>query len=197
MTSLKKKKTRIAIFASGSGTNTERIIQYFEKDESIEIASVFTNNPDAYVITRAKKYYIPVFTFNRNDFYKTNRILDILHEQIADFIVLAGFLWLVPKHIVDAYSNRILNIHPALLPDYGGKGMYGENVHKAVWENGESETGITIHKVNEKYDDGDIVFQQKVDLSRDDTPETIAAKVHELEYEHFPRVIKQFVNSDV
>jgi phosphoribosylglycinamide formyltransferase-1 len=115
----------------------------------------------------------------------------------ADFIILAGFLWLVPSHIVKAFENRILNIHPALLPSYGGKGMYGENVHKAVHENGEPETGITIHKVNEKYDDGDIVFQEKVILSRNDTPDTIAAKVHELEYEHFPRIIKQFVSSGV
>jgi phosphoribosylglycinamide formyltransferase-1 len=197
MTSSKKKKIRISIFASGSGTNTERIIKYFERDEQIVVSSVFTNNPNAYVITRAKNHYIPVFTFNRDDFYKSNKVVDILHEQGADFIILAGFLWLVPSHIVKAFENRILNIHPALLPSYGGKGMYGENVHKAVHENGEPETGITIHKVNEKYDDGDIVFQEKVILSRNDTPDTIAAKVHELEYEHFPRIIKQFVSSGV
>lgn len=197
MTSTLKNKIRIAIFASGSGTNTERIIQYFEKDENIVVGSVFTNNPNAYVITRAKDYYIPVFTFNRNDFYKSNKVINILHEQGADFIILAGFLWLVPTHIVNAFENRILNIHPALLPNYGGKGMYGDNVHKAVWENGEYETGITIHKVNDKYDEGDIVFQEKVILSKEDTPETIAAKVHELEYAHYPRVIKQFVSSGV
>jgi phosphoribosylglycinamide formyltransferase-1 len=197
MNSSQKRKIRIAVFASGSGTNTERIIKYFENDENIKIASVFTNNQNAYVITRAKQYYIPVFTFNRDDFYKTTRVLDILEEQKADYIVLAGFLWLVPPHIIKAFDGRVLNIHPALLPNYGGKGMYGDNVHKAVWENGETETGITIHKVNEKYDEGDIVFQEKIILSRNETPETIAAKVHELEYAHFPRIIKQFVSSGV
>ena len=197
MTSSQKKKIRLAIFASGSGTNTESIIKYFENDENVEVSSVFTNNPNAYVITRAKNHYIPVFTFTREDFYKSNKVMDILYDQGADYIILAGFLWLVPSHIVNAFENRILNIHPALLPAYGGKGMYGENVHKAVCENGEPETGITIHKVNEKYDDGDIVFQEKVILSRDDTPESIARKVHELEYAHYPRVIKQFVTSGV
>lgn len=190
-------KKRIAIFASGSGTNTEAIIQYFENSDDICVASVFCNKPDAYVLTRAKNHYIPAFTFNKSDLYKTNRVLDLLHEQKADYIVLAGFLWLIPTHIIKAFNNRIINIHPALLPDYGGKGMYGSRVHQKVWENGETETGISIHLVNEKYDEGRIIFQSTINIEREDTPELIAAKVHELEYEHYPRVIEQFIRSDV
>ena len=196
MTNTKHKK-RIAIFASGSGTNTEKIIQYFKNNDDICIASVFCNKPDAYVITRAQNHYIPVFTFNKNDLVATNKVLNLLIEQKADYIVLAGFLWLVPEHIIKAFNGRIINIHPALLPAYGGKGMYGDNVHKKVWENGEPETGITIHLVNDKYDEGKIIFQAKIPIKRQDTPETIAAKVHELEYEHYPEQIKQFIISDV
>lgn len=190
-------KSRIAIFASGSGTNAEAIIRYFKNDPHICVASVFTNNPDAYVINRAQNHYIPVFTFTRSDLYKTNKVLNLLYEQKADFIVLAGFMWLIPSHIVQAYHNRIINIHPALLPDYGGKGMYGDKVHRKVWENGEPETGISIHVVNEKYDDGKMLFQTRIPVERNDTPETIALKVHELEHQHYPEVIEQFIHSTV
>jgi len=190
-------KKRIAIFASGSGTNTEAIIKYFENNAEICVASIFSNNPEAYVLTRAKNHYIPAFTFNRSDLYKTNRVLNLLQAQKADYIVLAGFLWLIPTHLINNYKNRIINIHPALLPEYGGKGMYGDRVHQKVWENGEPETGISIHLVNEKYDEGKIIFQATTPIERDDTPEIIASKVHELEYQHYPRIIEQFIRSDV
>jgi len=194
---MERKIKRIAIFASGSGTNAEAIFNHFAKIPDVQVSGVFVNKPDAYVITRAKKHYVPVFTFNRNDFYNSNRILNLLCEQKADCIVLAGFLWLMPTHILDAFPNAVLNIHPALLPAYGGKGMYGDRVHQAVWENGESETGITIHQVNEKYDEGAIVYQAKVDIQRNDTPETIAGKVHQLEHEYYPKVIEQFLRENV
>ncbi len=196
MTNTKKKK-RIAIFASGSGTNTEKIVQYFKNDDDICVASVFCNKPDAYVIKRAQNHYIPVFTFNKQDLVTTNKVLDLLLEQKADYIVLAGFLWLIPEHIIKAFNGKIINIHPALLPNYGGKGMYGHRVHQKVWENGESETGITIHLVNDKYDDGKIIFQATTYIEKHDTPETIASKVHELEYKYYPEQIKQFIISDV
>lgn len=188
---------RIAIFASGSGTNAEAIIKYFKNDTDICVTSLFCNKPNAHVIHRARNNYIPAFVFTKSDLYKTNRVLNLLHEQEADYIVLAGFMWLIPLHIIRAYENHILNIHPALLPDYGGKGMYGEKVHQKVWENAESETGITIHKVNEKYDEGKIIFQTQIQIERHDTPETIAAKVHALEHKHYPPVIKHFIDSDV
>ncbi|MDA3866932.1 MAG: phosphoribosylglycinamide formyltransferase [Salinivirgaceae bacterium] len=194
---MESKIKRIVIFASGSGTNAEAIINHFSKKPDVQVSGIFVNKPDAYVITRAKKHYVPVFTFNRNDFYDSNRILNLLYEQKADCIVLAGFLWLMPTHILEAFPNAILNIHPALLPAYGGKGMYGDRVHKAVWENGESETGITIHLVNEKYDEGKVVFQEKVEIQRTDTPETIAGKVHQLEHQYYPKVIEQFLRKNV
>lgn len=190
-------KTRLAIFASGSGTNAENIIQYFQNHSRIEVVSVFCNNPDAYVIARAKKYYVPVFTFTKADMNSSNRLMDMLHDQRIDFVVLAGFLWLIPSHIIETFRNRIINIHPALLPAYGGKGMYGDNVHKKVWENGEPETGITIHVVNEHYDEGQVLFQEKTQIQRTDNPTVIASKVHELEYKYFPSVIEQFVLGNV
>jgi len=191
------KKIRLALFASGSGTNAENIIKYFQNHQKIEVASVFSNNPDAYVITRAQHYYVPVFTFTKADMNNSNRLLDMLHDQQIDVIVLAGFLWLIPNHIIEDFNNRIINIHPALLPNYGGKGMYGDRVHKCVWENAESETGITIHKVNEHYDQGQVLFQATIELQRSDTPDIIASKVHELEYKYYPGVIEQFVLGNV
>lgn len=191
------RKIRLALFASGSGTNAENIIKYFQNHQKIEVASVFSNNPDAYVITRAQQYYVPVFTFTKADMNNSNRLLDMLHDQQIDVIVLAGFLWLIPHHIIEDFNNRIINIHPALLPNYGGKGMYGDRVHKCVWENAESETGITIHKVNEHYDQGQVLFQATVELQRSDTPDIIASKVHELEYKYYPGVVEQFVMESV
>ncbi len=183
---------RIVIFASGSGTNAENIIKYFDHSAVATVVQVLTNNQNAKVIDRTKRLKIRVLTFNKKDFANDDTILNVLKKE-ADFIILAGFLWRVPAKIVAAFPNRIINIHPALLPKYGGKGMYGMNVHKAVVENKEKETGITIHFVNENYDEGAIIFQEKVLVELDDTPEKVASKIHELEYEHFPRVIEQVI----
>lgn len=185
---------RLAIFASGSGSNAQRIAEYFKNHASISIDVIFTNNKDAYVIERAKNLDIPYIIFNRKGFYESDAVFSELQNRKIDFIILAGFLWLVPAKIIQAYSGRILNIHPALLPAYGGKGMYGEFVHKAVVANKEKYSGITIHYVNEHYDKGDIVFQAKCDVSPEDTSDSLAAKIHNLEYEHFPRVIEEVIN---
>lgn len=184
---------KVAIFASGSGTNAQRIIEYFSNHRSIKVEIIFTNNKDAFVIERAKKLNIPYFLFNRKDFSENNVVLDKLRENKIDFIVLAGFLWLVPPKIIQEYNGRIVNIHPALLPNYGGKGMYGEFVHKAVVANKETHSGITIHYVNENYDQGDIIFQAKCMVTPEDTPESLAHKIHSLEYEHFPQIIEQVI----
>jgi phosphoribosylglycinamide formyltransferase-1 len=183
----------IAIFASGSGSNAENIARYFRSHTLVNVSLVLSNKPDAYVLQRADKLGIPYFVFTREQFYHSEDVLDTLKKYDIGFIVLAGFLWLVPENILKAFPGRILNIHPALLPKYGGKGMYGERVHKAVRESGDRETGITIHLVNEKYDDGQIIFQARCDVDMDDTPESIAEKVHQLEYEYFPKEIEKFV----
>ena len=184
---------KIAIFASGSGTNAQRITEYFKNKNSVEITLILTNNKNAYVLERAKKLNIQSIVFDRDDFYNSEKIIDTLNSYEIDFIVLAGFLWLVPVNILKKFHNRIINIHPALLPKFGGKGMYGDKVHKAVVKNKESETGISIHYVNEKYDEGKIIFQAKFNIENDDTPESVAQKIHKLEYEHFPRVIEEVV----
>ena len=185
-----KKTINMAIFASGSGTNMQIICNYFEKNPKILIKSVFSNNKNAFVLERAKNLKIDSFIINRYDFYNSTKVLDLIKSQDIDIIVLAGFLWLVPEYLIDEFPKRIINIHPALLPKYGGKGMYGEHVHRAVFENNETETGITIHFVNKNYDEGDIIFQKSVPISENDNPETIAQKVHELEYEFFPKIIE-------
>ena len=179
---------KIVVFASGSGTNAENIIQYFSKNEVASVAAVFTNNANAGVIERAKKYNVPVEIFSKEDFLES-KILQKINNYDADWIILAGFLLKFPENIVKAYPNRIINIHPALLPKYGGKGMYGMHIHKAIIDNKELETGITIHYVNENYDEGAIIFQQNVVLSGKETAEDVAAKIHLLEQEHFPKVI--------
>jgi len=181
----------IALFASGSGTNAENIARYFQHHENINIVLVLSNKPDAYVLERAKNLNIPAVVFTKKELEETNKILQILSEYKVDFIVLAGFLLKIPAYLVDAYPNRIINIHPALLPKYGGKGMYGRFVHEAVVANGETESGITIHFVNEQYDEGAIIFQAKCAVSPADTSDELAQKIHELEYEFFPRVIEQ------
>ncbi|HIX03948.1 MAG TPA: phosphoribosylglycinamide formyltransferase [Candidatus Odoribacter faecigallinarum] len=181
----------LAIFASGSGSNAENIIRYFAEKPGFRVKKVYCNVPDAYVLERAKKYNVPTQVFNRAEFRNPDIILRQLQEEGTDFIILAGFLWLVPPCITNAYPNRIVNIHPALLPAYGGKGMYGHHVHEAVLAAGEKESGITIHYVNEHYDSGDIIFQATCPVLPDDTPDTLAARVHELEYAHFPRVIEE------
>ncbi|MGB5362678.1 MAG: phosphoribosylglycinamide formyltransferase [Aureibaculum sp.] len=180
---------RIAILASGSGTNAENIIRYFQKSSVAFVVLVLSNKKDAKVLERAKRYDINALTFNKRQFIEEDEVLNILKKE-ADFIVLAGFLLKVPEKIIKAFPQKIINIHPALLPKYGGKGMYGMHVHNAVIENKEVETGITIHYVNENYDEGNIIFQKTVRIKADDTPESISKKVHELEYENFPKIIE-------
>jgi len=187
--------SNIAIFASGSGTNAENIIFYLKKDKKNKISIIFSNNKNAFVIQRAINHNIKHYVFNRAEFYDTKNLLQILKNNQIDFIVLAGFLWLLPEYLIDAYPNKIINIHPALLPKYGGKGMYGMKVHEAVVANKESESGITIHFVNKEYDKGSIIFQAKCEVLDTDTPEDVAKKVHELEYMHFPVIIEKIVSS--
>ncbi len=185
---------RIAIFASGSGTNAQNIAEYFEGNPGIEVAFILSNRSDAYVLERAGKLGIQAMNFNRNDLYETGLVCRRLADEKIDLVVLAGFLWLVPEDILRAFSDRIINIHPALLPKFGGKGMYGDRVHEAVIEAGEERTGISIHYVNEKYDEGQIIFQESFLISDGDTPGSIAQKVHKLEYEHFPKVIEKLLS---
>ena len=184
---------KIAIFASGSGSNAENIIQYFAQKPQFCVKSVFCNVPDAYVLERAKKYRIPSFVFNREEFRNPDKVFRQLQEQEIDFIVLAGFLWLMPSFITAAWPNKIVNIHPALHPAYGGKGMYGHHVHEAVIAAGEKESGITIHYVNDHYDQGAIIFQAKCPVLPTDTPDDLAARVHELEYRYFPQIIAETI----
>lgn len=183
----------IAIFASGSGTNAENIITYFSTKNSAKVALVLSNRKDAFVLERATRLNVPSFFFERDEFYKTGFVLNYLILHKIDFIVLSGFLWLVPGSILKHYSGKIINIHPALLPRYGGKGMYGDHVHNAVIKNGERESGITIHFVNELYDDGDIIFQARCKVDPSDTPYTLAQKVHSLEYQYYPKIIEELI----
>jgi len=187
---------RLAIFASGSGTNAENIIRYFQKKPQIRVSCICTNRPDAFVIERVRPFHIPVLVFSRQDFYETEKVSDFLIENKTDWIILAGFLWLIPANLIGRFSSRIINIHPALLPKYGGKGMYGPSVHKAVIENKDEQSGISIHYVNNEYDKGNIIFQAACNVDPSDTPDTLASKVHALEYEHFPRVIEEVLSRD-
>jgi len=184
----------IVLFASGSGSNVENIGNYFKNDPNINISCVLTNKTDAKVIDRCNKLGINALYFNRTAFLKTDCVLNILKTFNPDLIVLAGFLWKIPENLIQNFPNKIINIHPALLPKYGGKGMYGINVHKSVKENRDTETGITIHYVNENYDEGAVIHQAKTKLESTDSIEDIAHKVHELEYEYFPKVIKELLN---
>lgn len=180
---------KIVLFASGAGSNVENIVNFFAKNEKVEISKVYTNNPNAYVIGRCDRLGVDCKVFGRKEFRETGSVLAELQGIAPDLIVLAGFLWLVPNDIVQAFPKRIINIHPALLPKYGGKGMYGQKVHQAVIDNRESETGITIHYVDEKYDEGTVILQAKCQVDNTDTADDVARKVHELEYEYFPKVI--------
>ncbi|QJW88242.1 phosphoribosylglycinamide formyltransferase [Spirosoma taeanense] len=180
---------RIALFASGSGSNAEQITTYFADRTDVTVSLILSNNPKAGVIDRARRLHIPVLLFDRTTFYSTDQITSILQKQEIDLIVLAGFMWLMPGELVRAFPNRIVNIHPALLPKYGGKGMYGHFVHEAVVKAGEVESGITIHYVNERYDEGQIIFQASCPVLPTDTPEEVARKVQVLEHEHYPRVV--------
>lgn len=185
----------IAIFASGNGSNAENIINYLHERKIQVNPIIYTNKADAYVIKRAEKLKVPYIVFNRQEFYENGEVLLKLKENKTELIILAGFLWLIPKEIILTYPDRIINIHPALLPKYGGKGMYGDRVHKAVIDAGEKESGISIHYVNENYDEGQIIKQVKCPVAKDDTPESLAEKVHALEYKHYPEVIETLLST--
>jgi len=184
---------KLAILASGNGTNAQRISEYFAGSDSVKVDSIIYNVKGAYVAERAKKLGVPSFYFGRKDFYENGNVLAFLKEHKIDWVILAGFLWLVPEDIIDAYPQHIINIHPALLPNYGGKGMYGSHVHEAVVANHEKESGITIHIIDNQYDKGKTLFQAKCNVTEEDTPDTLASKIHELEQKYFPVVIEKTV----
>lgn len=187
------KPHRIAIFASGNGSNAEEVMRYFEYHPSIEIKILLSNNPKAAVLQRAEKFRVKTETFTREKFTSSYEILTLLKENKITHLVLAGFMWLVPDYLTHNFSGKIINIHPALLPKFGGKGMYGMFVHEAVKAAAESETGITIHEVNEHYDEGKIVFQATCSVDKNDTPQSIALKVQQLEHMHFPKTIERWI----
>jgi phosphoribosylglycinamide formyltransferase 1 len=184
--------TTIALFASGSGSNAENIVSHFSTRPAIRFV-VLCNKPGAGVLDRAARLQVPSWVFDRSDFYESGRVLDFLRSHQVDFIVLAGFLWLVPASLVQAYPQKIINIHPALLPKFGGKGMYGDRVHRAVLAAGEPESGITIHYVNEHYDEGQVIVQARCPVLPQDTPDTLAARIHALEYAHYPQVVEKMI----
>lgn len=179
---------RLAILASGSGSNAEKIMEYFQNSPKAEIALIATNKTDAFVLERAKKFEVPSLTFSKKEL-EEGTLLEKLHAKNIDWVILAGFLLKIPAELTRAFPDRIVNIHPALLPKYGGKGMYGAHVHEAVKAAGDRETGITIHLVNENYDEGKIIFQAATSIEDSDSPEDIAGKVHALEHRYFPEVI--------
>ncbi len=185
---------KVVILASGNGTNAERIISYFSERDTAKVILVISNNPNAGVLGRCQRLEVDTMVASRDDFYHNSKVLHQLLSLQPDVIVLAGFLWLLPKEIVSAFHGKIVNIHPALLPDFGGKGMYGHHVHEAVLKSGQKTSGITIHLVNEKYDEGDILFQAKTEITAGETPESLAKKIHQLEHTHFPVVIEQLIN---
>lgn len=186
-------KIKIAIFASGSGTNAENICEYFKDSDTAEVVLILSNKADAYVLQRAKRLDVPSCVFSKSQLLD-GTVLDILQDNQIGFVVLAGFLQKIPDEIVSAFEHRIVNIHPSLLPKYGGKGMYGDRVHEAVFAAKEKQSGITIHYLNERYDEGSIIFQKTCDIVENDTPATIAAKVHALEYECYPQVIDAVIS---
>lgn len=186
-------KKRIAIFASGSGSNAQKIMEHFKYSDDVEVALVLSNNSDAYVLQRADNFEIPSHVFDRHDFYQTDEVVDLLKRLDIDIVVLAGFLWLVPDNLLRAFPNKIINIHPSLLPKFGGKGMYGDKVHKAVLAAGEDEHGITIHFVNENFDEGEIIYQAKFKVEPGDTLEEIKFNGQQLEHLHYPKVIENLL----
>ena len=187
--------TRLAILGSGNGTNAQQITEYFSGRTDVEVACIIYNVKDAYIAQRAKNLGIEARYFGRKDFYESTAVLDYLREKKTDWVILAGFLWLVPENMLAAYPDHIINIHPALLPSYGGKGMYGHHVHEAVIANHEHESGITIHIVDNRYDCGTTLFQARCEVTSEDTPDTLAAKIHLLEKEYFPRVIDETIKN--
>lgn len=184
---------KIVLLASGNGTNAQAIINHFAKNEFIKVSLILSNKPQAYVLERAQKNNIPAISFNKFAFAKAGHIESLLLAESPDIVVLAGFLWKIPENLVKLFPKKIINIHPALLPNYGGKGMYGMNVHRAIIENKEEKSGITIHYVNEKYDEGAIIEQFTCPVYKEDTADDLAARIHELEQEHFPKVIEQLL----
>ena len=186
---------RLAILGSGNGTNAQQISEYFAGRDDVEVVCIIYNVRDAYIAQRAENLGIESRYFGRKDFYENGAVLQYLHEKQADWIILAGFLWLVPEDMLAVYPNRIINIHPALLPKYGGKGMYGHHVHEAVVSAHEAESGITIHIVDNHYDRGTTLFQARCAVDADETPDSLAAKIHLLEKEHFPRVIDETIHN--
>jgi len=185
--------THIALFSSGNGTNAENIAKYFDKCSQINVSMVISNKQNAYVHQRAKSLNIPSYNFTKEEIMEGSQLLKLLTVHNIEYIILAGFLLKVPETLLENYHQKIINIHPALLPKHGGKGMYGDNVHKKVIEHGDTKSGITIHYVNEKYDEGEIIFQASCNVLPEDTYEDVANKVHELEYAHFPRVIEEVI----
>ncbi len=183
------KVKRITLFASGSGTNVQNIIEYFSGNENVKVDSVWSNNPNALVLERAKRLGIETFVFTKYEFRNSSKVVEELKKREVDLVVLAGFLWLIPINLIQNFP--IINIHPALLPKYGGKGMYGLKVHQAVVDNEEKESGITIHFVNENYDEGKIIFQAKCGVLSTDCVEDVASKVHQLEYKYYPEIIEK------
>lgn len=187
------RKKKIAVFASGSGSNAEKVFQYFQEHQGVEVSVLCCNKPGAFVLERAEKFRIPTLLFSRDEFYNSTLIAEHLKSLEIDLIVLAGFMWLVPTYLINDFEDRIVNIHPALLPKYGGKGMYGMYVHQAVKAAGETESGITIHFVNNRYDEGNIIEQFTCELETSDSPEDIAKKVQNLEHENYPKVVDNLV----
>jgi len=186
-------KKRIAIFASGSGSNAQKIMEHFKRNADAEVVLVLTNNPEAYVLQRADNFEIPSHIFDRHEFYETEDVIRLLKNLQIDLIVLAGFLWLVPTSLLKAFPNKIINIHPSLLPKYGGKGMYGDKVHNAILAAKEEESGITIHFVNQNFDDGEIIHQSRFRIDADDDLEMIKFKGQQLEHTHFPKVVENLL----
>ena len=186
-------KKRIAIFASGSGSNAQKIMEHFKRNGEAEVVLVLTNNPQAYVLQRSDNFEIPSHIFNRHEFYETDDVIRLLKNLQVDLIVLAGFLWLVPVSLLNAFPNKIINLHPALLPKHGGKGMYGDHVHKAVLAAKDEESGITIHFVSDQFDEGEIIHQSKFKIEPDDNLEVVKFKGQQLEHQHFPRVIESLL----
>ena len=186
-------KKRIAIFASGSGSNAQKIMEHFKYSQIAEVALVLSNNQDAYVLQRADNFEIPTHVFDRHEFFQSDQVVEVLKRLEIDLVVLAGFLWLVPQNLLKAFPNKIINIHPALLPKFGGKGMYGDNVHQAVLTAGEQEHGITIHFVNENFDEGEIIYQARFRIEADDTLEIIKFNGQQLEHQHYPKVIENLI----
>lgn len=189
----KKDRINIAILASGNGSNAENMVRYFEDHNRIDVSLIITNNPSAFVISRAERLNIPCKVIRKKDWQNEALVKPVLEQYHVRFIVLSGYLLLLPSWLVAMYPERIINIHPALLPKFGGKGMYGLSVHEAVLNAQEKKSGITIHFVNNEYDKGDIIFQKECEVLKSDTPETLQNRIHQLEYEYFPKITEKII----